>query len=738
MYSQVKRLRNILSSKHFRASLPIILSLVSLVYLCALGVLYSQLLTGLRQSTEAKANRIALAVQEQLSAVRTNAIFVGSVKTVERLMTMDEPDNSEIARMVGELGPFFNQSSYESVQVFFERSRRIYVSGVGMYSYDDYFDRELLSSLERIGRDELWRVGAYRRYFGESTPAVTYVRAAPLYSHQQDGFVSIVLPVARLQKTAQSAVSAMPAGVTVFFQEQLLFSLDTAFAGHYDPLLAYEENARSYFDGNPMIVHSTVETPVSVSCTVPVAPLLAGYLPLLGLIYLGLCLASFLCALLYSGAMLRSVDRILGKFGLPPETAEGGARPNEFEALGSAVDRLKGQMSSIQQTALRNMPLVQERLVHKIICSQVALAPGCEEYMEYGLTFPHPYFLVAIVSIPELSALSSHPDLEKLSLVVRREAEAALGTLGRGYSTYGENHTLLILVNTPCENIEEEVRERSREFCARLLSGFSLSPLISVGICTPGAPIPYQAYIQARRNLIYTYADQEEYLLFSRQNEYTPVVDEGLLNKLTQSIINRSSSELSEVVALFTRTYLGDGGDLRQAQRLCDICACTVYTRLLEMNLDAPEAPLEHCLQGIAAAQATDDCRSELHAYLLSLLNTEGKLPEKSQRYVHEAIAFIERHFSEDITVPQIAQASALNPIYLGKLFKLSTGKTLSEYLNCHRIEVSRRQLEESEQTVAAISKLVGYNDTRSYIRFFKKFHGVTPNEYRRQAEERR
>ncbi len=73
-----------------------------------------------------------------------------------------------------------------------------------------------------------------------------------------------------------------------------------------------------------------------------------------------------------------------------------------------------------------------------------------------------------------------------------------------------------------------------------------------------------------------------------------------------------------------------------------------------------------------------------------------------------------------------------VSSIYLTKLFKLSTGKTLSEYLNYYRTQKSLDLLMNTEETIGWISEAVGYSDVRSYIRFFKKFYYMTPSEYRK------
>lgn len=68
-----------------------------------------------------------------------------------------------------------------------------------------------------------------------------------------------------------------------------------------------------------------------------------------------------------------------------------------------------------------------------------------------------------------------------------------------------------------------------------------------------------------------------------------------------------------------------------------------------------------------------------------------------------------------------------VSPVYLTKLFKLSTGKTLSEYLNYYRTQQSLKMLTGTEDTINAISEAVGYSDVRSYTMVFQKILPYDP-----------
>ena len=46
-------------------------------------------------------------------------------------------------------------------------------------------------------------------------------------------------------------------------------------------------------------------------------------------------------------------------------------------------------------------------------------------------------------------------------------------------------------------------------------------------------------------------------------------------------------------------------------------------------------------------------------------------------------------------------------------------------------LEKARELLVNTEDTIEAVAEKVGYNNSYSFTRFFKKYTGVTPNAYR-------
>ena len=58
-------------------------------------------------------------------------------------------------------------------------------------------------------------------------------------------------------------------------------------------------------------------------------------------------------------------------------------------------------------------------------------------------------------------------------------------------------------------------------------------------------------------------------------------------------------------------------------------------------------------------------------------------------------------------------------------------------YLQKRRVATAMRLLAETEESVAQVARLVGYELTGSFIRLFKKEIGMTPGQYRDSVVQR-
>lgn len=93
---------------------------------------------------------------------------------------------------------------------------------------------------------------------------------------------------------------------------------------------------------------------------------------------------------------------------------------------------------------------------------------------------------------------------------------------------------------------------------------------------------------------------------------------------------------------------------------------------------------------------------------------------------------FIEGHYSEPISLKDVARAVSLSPGHLTTVVGRKTGRTVGQWITERRMADARRLLTETDLTVDAIGGKVGYRDLSYFIKSFKQSHTLTPLEWRR------
>jgi AraC-like DNA-binding protein len=122
--------------------------------------------------------------------------------------------------------------------------------------------------------------------------------------------------------------------------------------------------------------------------------------------------------------------------------------------------------------------------------------------------------------------------------------------------------------------------------------------------------------------------------------------------------------------------------------------------------------------------------------YTFRLVNEHNKESNQllqSNANIRLAIAYIQAHLSENLTLEEIARQCHMSKFYLSHQFTQTQGISLSKYILKSRITSSMRLLRETLMSVKEIAEKVGFNDVAYFCRAFKTEVGMTPLQYRKQ-----
>jgi AraC family transcriptional regulator len=110
-----------------------------------------------------------------------------------------------------------------------------------------------------------------------------------------------------------------------------------------------------------------------------------------------------------------------------------------------------------------------------------------------------------------------------------------------------------------------------------------------------------------------------------------------------------------------------------------------------------------------------------------------GGLPAWQQKRVME---FIEEHLAEDVSLAVLAELADLSLFHFARAFTQSFGVPPHRYHMARRMDRARSLLQQPALSVTEIGIQIGFRETSSFTRAFRRFAGLTPTEYRRHRED--
>lgn len=105
---------------------------------------------------------------------------------------------------------------------------------------------------------------------------------------------------------------------------------------------------------------------------------------------------------------------------------------------------------------------------------------------------------------------------------------------------------------------------------------------------------------------------------------------------------------------------------------------------------------------------------------------------DEGDKFRDNIVGYInENYMNLELSLSSMATLMDMSYSYFSRLFKEKMGSSFSAYLMMIRMERSKGLLESTEMTVKQIAEKVGFSDSNTFIRAYKKYYKTTPNKHR-------
>ncbi len=392
------------------------------------------------------------------------------------------------------------------------------------------------------------------------------------------------------------------------------------------------------------------------------------------------------------------------------------------------LERLKNQVEE-------NRAALRERLLLNLAMGTVSSAEAIEKGHALGLDLVAGCYLVMIVRIDLPNTvgafnyheyqhvqqalaepLEQHPDI---FLIKKNIEELVLIVKGRTPEYLHERKTLLRQViqhqaqtagcgaTIGCGTVQQRITDIYQSLVEALVEAQSAG---SRDAALPGSNVGKAELLKINKSAV------ESYLRCGVREDFPDFFD-TFVQPLCETTLKSSMVKNYIVmdIALAAAKFVADlGGNVDQVVPV----------------LDSMEATL-------AEITTVEQFRDRLQEILVGALTyRDSQTNSQHNLMLQQVHEYIDQHYMDaNLSLNEVAGQVNLSPSHFSTVFSQETGQTFKEYLTEVRIRRAKELLRSTTLKSFEISYQIGYSDPHYFSYVFRKHTGLSPKEYRQQAQ---
>lgn len=442
---------------------------------------------------------------------------------------------------------------------------------------------------------------------------------------------------------------------------------------------------------------------------------------------------------------IRTIQEVVGSSNVTGVT---NGRSFSLNVLINSVAALKEHRENIEWMYRKNIPILKKALCYRLLHHDRGEWPDIQEQMaQLGFTFSASLFSVILFRIDKYYDFLQTYDKTDQSLLRFFTYKMAEEMGGQSFKTLmwnTESRDIVMIANALVPMEDEAFKARLESVIHSIVVQINSYLRITI-TAVIGHPVQEVRHIPDSWNRIGNFMESKRYgggchvLKCWDQDAETPFfadmleVSRGRKDALLQAVKSNDIRQIDEELER-TKLFLEslDGYPMMFVQQLLIDFVMSAAYALMEMG---SKLQVEKVFAEMHLAMQRIESIEEAVAWFKSKLSywLETMEEERSDHagLMSHVLEYVNANYDREISLGGIAAELQLSIAYLSRLFKKSTGKNFMDYLIDLRIERAKQMLTDSAETVQRIGEKVGYINTQSFIRIFKKNVGVTPGQYR-------
>jgi two-component system, response regulator YesN len=150
-------------------------------------------------------------------------------------------------------------------------------------------------------------------------------------------------------------------------------------------------------------------------------------------------------------------------------------------------------------------------------------------------------------------------------------------------------------------------------------------------------------------------------------------------------------------------------------------------------RIDGINMNLKEFYNELIELETIEEINNKFIELFMSINQQQKKVKENKYNVtVNSMLDYINQEYRmQNLSLKDIAKEFKISPVYLGKIFKEVTKKSIAESINDVRLKKAVHYLKNTNHSIKDIMEAVGYNNESNFYKLYKKNFGLTPKEYR-------
>ncbi len=412
--------------------------------------------------------------------------------------------------------------------------------------------------------------------------------------------------------------------------------------------------------------------------------------------------------------------------------------------LGKELQDTLTNQKSLQKIAEKQIPIIQYSYLAKIMQGSIST----EEELEYAQHYLNistdnckfaVMFIVAYVNQFELYVEDSAvigPDTTNHKAII----QDAMGHFFKEpfyiHSSNEKEYAILLSSprDEPITTSTTNAKEMFKSLHAYLMNTHTIWTFAGLSDWNEGLMVTWKSYQQASQAVTYTTKKHiiRTYAKIERETNsfYYPI---ELTRQLTNFITIGNKSQVLEIFELLRQENMEKRSlPINTIKYLISDIHNTLYKIRFSLKItDKNENDLK-AIDALFDQHMSLKVCEDIAISLCDLYDTSScgnKLITNIKEYINE------NYKDPSLCLTKISDQFSISESYFSYLFKEETGENFSCYLERIRMEKSLHLLKESDINVSLLYQEVGYNNSNTFRRAFKKTFGMSPKDFRITTE---